>query len=48
VTEVVCDAVQFLESKKTDSNTPTYEPIEDDDPFVSSNKSLASEEDLPF
>ncbi|PKK87760.1 MAG: single-stranded DNA-binding protein [Tenericutes bacterium HGW-Tenericutes-8] len=48
VTEVVCDAVQFLESKKSDSSTPTYEPIEDDDPFVSSNKSLASEEDLPF
>lgn len=48
VTEVVCDAVQFLEPRKTDSSQPTYEAAEDDDPFVSSNKSLASEEDLPF
>ena len=49
VTEVVCDSVSFLESKKQDSQPqPVYQVEEDDDPFISSNKSLASEEDLPF
>lgn len=48
ITEVLCDSVQFLESRKSNESSPTYEPIEDDDPFVSSNSSLASEEDLPF
>lgn len=48
ITEVVCDSVQFLESRKQDNQEPSYEPSDDDDPFVSSNSSLASEEDLPF
>lgn len=47
VTEVVCDSVQSLESRREAAPAqPTYEPEED--PFVSSGKSLATEEDLPF
>lgn len=47
VTEVVCDSVQLLESKRDSAPAQTsFAP--DDDPFVSSGKSLATEEDLPF
>ncbi|MCU0104334.1 single-stranded DNA-binding protein [Acholeplasma vituli] len=47
VTEVVCDSVQLLESKREQAPAqPSYEP--DENPFTSSGKSLATEEDLPF
>jgi len=48
VTEVVCDSVQSLESRRDVAPTqPSYEP-EEEDPFISKGKSLATEEDLPF
>jgi len=48
VTEVVCDSVQILESKRDVVPVqPSHEP-EEENPFVSSGKSLATEEDLPF
>lgn len=52
VTEVVCDSVQFLETRNDDqnagqSNRSTYD--DNDDPFYQSSKKLnVSEEDLPF
>ena len=50
VTEVVCDSVQFLESKgESDS---TYQKQEDNtadnEEFYETSKQLAAEEDLPF
>lgn len=50
VTEVVCDSVQFLESK-SDTNDTTYEKesdAADNDEFYETSKQLAAEEDLPF
>lgn len=58
ITEVVCDSVQFLESKG-DSSPSTYSPDEptypeedhsdkDSDEFYETSKQLAAEEDLPF
>ena len=44
VTEVVCDNIQFLESKQ--SNEPT--DILEEDPFLESAMDIASEDDLPF
>jgi single-strand DNA-binding protein len=53
VTEVVCDSVQFLESKG--SNQQEAEPTikeethtADNDEFYETSKQLAAEEDLPF
>ena len=50
VTEVVCDSVQFLESKG-ESDTP-YQKQEDNtadnEEFYETSKQLAAEEDLPF
>lgn len=51
VTEVVCDSIQFLESKNdTDQPTKGYEetPADDQDEFYETSKQLAAEEDLPF
>ncbi|HKL61368.1 MAG TPA: single-stranded DNA-binding protein [Acholeplasma sp.] len=51
VTEVLCDSVQFLESRKSQENTSPQDfndKYEEEDPFVSTGKSLAAEEDLPF
>jgi len=52
VTEVVCDSVQFLESKGDSSNNnTTYEKdtdTADNDEFYETSKQLAAEEDLPF
>ena len=44
VTEVVCDNIQFLETKS--SNEPL--DIQEDDPFLESAMDIASEDDLPF
>lgn len=52
VTEVVCDSVQFLESKGTNADTePTIKEethTADNDEFYETSKQLAAEEDLPF
>ncbi|CCV65338.1 MAG: single-stranded DNA-binding protein [Paracholeplasma sp.] len=52
VTEVLCDSVQFLESKKSQEQTSPQDfesnTYQEEDPFVSTGKSLAAEEDLPF
>jgi len=50
VTEVVCDSVQFLESKGDNTET-TYQKdtdTADNDEFYETSKQLAAEEDLPF
>ncbi|MCF7933059.1 MAG: single-stranded DNA-binding protein [Acholeplasmataceae bacterium] len=59
-TEVVCDSVQFLESKaesearrnnqsqRDDYNPVTPSKTADDDAFYETSKELAAEEDLPF
>lgn len=47
ITEVVCDSVQFLESK-SNNNNQSYEVPADDDPFLDSAIDIASEDDLPF
>jgi single-strand DNA-binding protein len=51
ITEVVCDSVQFLESKGDSEST--YQKQEDNttaenDEFYETSKQLAAEEDLPF
>jgi single-strand DNA-binding protein len=50
VTEVVCDSVQFLESKGEQTEQPSRgEPTAaDNDEFYETSKQLAAEEDLPF
>jgi single-strand DNA-binding protein len=57
VTEVVCDSVQFLESKGDSTSAPeapqtTYKEERrssaDNDEFYETSKQLAAEEDLPF
>ena len=49
VTEVVCDSIQFLESKSDQSETPREETSSaDNDEFYETSKQLAAEEDLPF
>jgi len=52
VTEVVCDSVQFLESKGSNVETePTIKEethTADNDEFYETSKQLAAEEDLPF
>ena len=51
VTEVVCDTVQFLESKGDVDNEPTSNEEDntaDNDEFYETSKQLAAEEDLPF
>lgn len=46
ITEVVCDSVQFLESRQ---NLETEEiDSTDSDEFYETSKKLAAEEDLPF
>jgi single-strand DNA-binding protein len=57
-TEIVCDSVQFLESKaesearrnnqRDDYNSVTPSSTADDDAFYETSKELAAEEDLPF
>lgn len=52
VTEVVCDSVQFLESKGSNADAePTIKEethTADNDEFYETSKQLAAEEDLPF
>lgn len=51
VTEVVCDSVQFLESRSDSESTEkeTTETAENDnEEFYETSKQLAAEEDLPF
>jgi len=52
VTEVVCDSVQFLESKGSNVEAePTIKEetrTADNDEFYETSKQLAAEEDLPF
>jgi single-strand DNA-binding protein len=51
VTEVVCDSVQFLESKGSSTNETTSQKdtdTADNDEFYETSKQLAAEEDLPF
>lgn len=50
VTEVLCDSIQFLESRN-DSEPRTVQedtPSSDNDEFYETSKQLAAEEDLPF
>lgn len=53
-TDVVCDSVQFLESKNTTSQNDNHyieQPSvsnDDSDEFYETSKELAAEEDLPF
>lgn len=47
VTEVVCDQVEFLESKRTEVKEDKKEEPEQDE-FYETSKKLAQEEDLPF
>jgi single-strand DNA-binding protein len=51
ITEVVCDSVQFLESR-SDVNEATVKDetnnTSDNDEFYETSKQLAAEEDLPF
>jgi single-strand DNA-binding protein len=54
-TEVICDSVQFLESKSdTNNNETSYRKKEDSedtaevDEFYKTSKQLAAEDDLPF
>jgi len=50
VTEVLCDSIQFLESR-SDSSESTYKEDQssaDNDEFYETSKQLAAEEDLPF
>jgi single-strand DNA-binding protein len=49
--EVLCDSVQFLESKNASSSAPSYDSQptqEKSDEYYEASKSLAAEEDLPF
>ncbi len=50
VTEVVCDSVQFLESKGDTTEQPVREEqnTSENDEFYETSKQLAAEEDLPF
>lgn len=50
VTEVVCDSVQFLESKGDTTEQPVREEqnTSETDEFYETSKQLAAEEDLPF
>jgi single-strand DNA-binding protein len=50
VTEVVCDSVQFLESKGDTTEQPVREETNtsETDEFYETSKQLAAEEDLPF
>ncbi|MDO9628403.1 MAG: single-stranded DNA-binding protein [Acholeplasmataceae bacterium] len=50
VTEVVCDSVQFLESKGDTAEQPVREETNtsENDEFYETSKQLAAEEDLPF
>ncbi|MDI6453503.1 single-stranded DNA-binding protein [Peloplasma aerotolerans] len=51
VTEVVCDTVQFLESKGDTEDEPisnVEDNTADNDEFYETSKQLAAEEDLPF
>jgi single-strand DNA-binding protein len=51
VTEVVCDSVQFLESRGDVSETTVKDETNntsDNDEFYETSKQLAAEEDLPF
>lgn len=53
VTEVVCDSVQFLESKSENTSpasfvTPKTVDEADNDAYYETSKQLAAEDDLPF
>lgn len=52
ITEVVCDSVQFLETRGDSSNSDDFSQPEpssnDSDEFYETSKQLAAEEDLPF
>ncbi|HPG42322.1 MAG TPA: single-stranded DNA-binding protein [Acholeplasmataceae bacterium] len=50
VTEVVCDSVQFLESKGDSNESTSRDDLTtaDNDEFYETSKQLAAEEDLPF
>lgn len=50
VTEVLCDSIQFLESRSDSEPKQVQEdnPSVDNDEFYETSKQLAAEEDLPF
>ncbi|MBE0701270.1 MAG: single-stranded DNA-binding protein [Acholeplasmataceae bacterium] len=49
VTEVVCDSIQFLESRGESEQSPKEDQTTaDNDEFYETSKQLAAEEDLPF
>ncbi len=45
ITEVVCDTIQFLETRGSSS---TEDDFEDESPFVDENMNITPEDDLPF
>ncbi len=45
ITEVVCDSIQFLETKGTPSSGDNFE---EESPFVDENMEIVSEDNLPF
>lgn len=47
ITEVVCDTIQFLESRQ-DVEKQEFDDSNDSDEFYETSKKLAAEEDLPF
>lgn len=48
-TDVVCDSVQFLESRSSsDSSTGGGNYSKDEDDFYESSKSIVADDDLPF
>ncbi|MFA7588781.1 MAG: single-stranded DNA-binding protein [Acholeplasmataceae bacterium] len=48
VTEVICDTVQFLESKGSSNQEEKEDDLADNDDFYETSKQLAAEDDLPF
>jgi single-strand DNA-binding protein len=48
ITEVVCDTIQYLESRSDNIEEVEIEDSKDSDEFYETSKKLAAEEDLPF
>ncbi len=53
ITEVVCDSVQFLQTRKSETTSPVGQPAQDpfanmQDPFQNSGSIDLTDDDLPF
>ncbi|VEU80217.1 single-stranded DNA-binding protein [Haploplasma axanthum] len=48
ITEVVCDSIQFLETKGSQSDNNTNNNNDVNDEYYETSKKLVAEEDLPF